>query len=67
MASFDESSETGPGFTVRELKYGTVEVVRQADEHGPTRHISDFRSAAEAQAWIREHGSIWVKRHAGQS
>lgn len=63
MEILDEASEAETTFTVRKLKYGTVEVVMRPDEQSPTRHISDFRSADEAQAWIREHGSTWVKRH----
>lgn len=59
----NEATQAEPVFTVRSLKYGTFEVVMRPDEQSPTRHISDFRSAAEAQAWIREQGSSWVKRN----
>ena len=58
-----EAIQAEPIFTVRSLKYGTFAVVMQPDEQSPTRHISDFRSAAEAQAWIREQGSSWAKRN----
>ena len=59
----NDATQAEPIFTVRSLKYGTFEVVMQPDERSPTRHISDFRSAAEAQAWIREQGSSWVRRN----
>ena len=59
----NDATQAEPIFTVRSLKYGTFEVVMQPDERSPTRHISDFRSAAEAQAWIREQGSSWAKRN----
>ncbi|MGH7036101.1 MAG: hypothetical protein ACREFL_20435 [Stellaceae bacterium] len=59
----NEATQAEPIFTVRSLKFGTFAVVMQPDERSPTRHISDFRSAAEAQTWIREQGSSWVKRN----
>jgi hypothetical protein len=63
MAALDDVQEARPTFTVRMLKYGTYEVVTTPDEESPSRHISDFRSKDEAQAWIRESGPNWVKRH----
>ncbi len=63
MATLDDVRPAEPTFTVRSLKYGTYEVVTTPDDESPSRHISDFRSKAEAQAWIRENGSNWVKRH----
>lgn len=60
--TLDDVRQAESAFTVRMLKYGTYEVVTAPDDESPPRHISDFRSKAEAQAWIRENGSNWVKR-----
>jgi hypothetical protein len=42
-------------FTVRKLKYGGYEVLREGDLDTPRRHICDFRSEYEAQTWIKEN------------
>ena len=63
----DDVRQAESGFTVRMLKYGTYEVVTTPDDESPPRHISDFRSEAEAQDWIRQNGSNWVKKHVRRS
>jgi hypothetical protein len=67
MATVEKLEEPDQAFTVRLLKYGTCEVVTKPDAETPSRHISDFRSEAEAQAWIRESGPDWVRRQARKS
>lgn len=62
MTTTDDLLREEPIFVVRTLKYGTYEVVAREAEM-PARHISDFRSEDEAQAWIRESGPDWVKKH----
>jgi hypothetical protein len=67
MATMEKLGEAEKAFTVRMLKYGTCEVVTKPDAETPARHISDFRSEAEAQAWIRESGPDWMRRQARKS
>ena len=51
-----------PVFVVRMLKHGTCEVLLEQDAEMPRRHISDFRSKAEAQTWIRENAASWTRK-----
>ena len=44
------------------LKYGTYEVLLEQDAEFPRKHISDFRSRAEAQSWIKENAGSWARR-----
>jgi hypothetical protein len=46
-------------FAVRPLKHGTCEVVLKRDVESPIKHIADFRSPAEARAWIKENAAAW--------
>jgi len=46
-------------FAVRVLKYGTCEVLLKRDPDRPPQHIADFRSPAEARAWIKENAPAW--------
>ncbi len=59
MEASDANHVPEPVFTVRMLKYGTYEVVMRRDRETPTKHISDFRSRDEAQAWIEENAPTW--------
>jgi len=61
VEAIDDYHQTGPSFAVRMLKYGTYEVVMKRGIETPPTHISDFRSRDEAQAWIRENASGWLR------
>ena len=61
MGPIDDCRRLESAFVVRMLKYGTYEVVLQSDAEAPPKHISDFRSKDEAQAWIKENAPGWHK------
>jgi len=61
VGTVDDRQQVEAAFAVRMLKYGTCEVVLKPDPESPARHIADFRSKDEAQAWIKENARSWHK------
>jgi hypothetical protein len=56
------SREPETVFTVRKLKYGGYEVLREGDADVPRRHVCDFRSEFEAKNWIKENAILATGR-----